>query len=304
MRANIREQAAVLALVSATQHEWHRTAVMIEEVGSALKFLACEWTGFEPFEVEGGKALAHRVKPQDVDKFVDMIGELAASGVKVFTVLDEDYPSNLRAIYNRPPMLFMKGDILEQDVKAVAVVGTRTATADGLRLARELAYQLARRDITVLSGLARGIDTAVHTGALEAGGRTIAVMGTGIRHAVYPPENAPLAERIREHGALVSQFWPDSPPRAMNFPLRNVVMSGMSIGTVVVEASSTSGAKMQARLALEHGKQVFLLKSLVMKQEWAQKYSKRPNAVVVDSSDKIVELVEQLIRPPKQLSLA
>jgi DNA processing protein len=173
-----------------------------------------------------------------------------------------------------------------------------------VRVARDLAFQLARRDITVLSGLARGIDTAAHTGALDARGRTIAVMGTGILHSIYPPENAPLADRIRDHGALVSQFWPDSPPRSMNFPLRNVVMSGMSIGTVVVEASSTSGAKMQARLALEHGKKVFLLKSLVMKQEWARKYSARPNAIVVDSAEQIVELVEQLARPPQQLSLA
>jgi DNA processing protein len=128
-------------------------------------------------------------------------------------------------------------------------------------------------------------------------------MGTGI-HRVYPPENKSLADRIEASGALVSQFWPDSPPRPTNFPLRNVVMSGMSIGTVVVEASSTSGAKMQARLALEHGKRVFLPESLVRSQEWAQGYSKRPGAVVVDSAERIIELVEQLVRSPQQLVLS
>jgi DNA processing protein len=221
----------------------------------------------------------------------------------VLTILDPDYPGNLRAIYNRPPMLFVKGDLRPEDERAVAVVGTRKASTEGLRHAHDLAFELARRNITVLSGLARGIDTAAHTATLEAGGRTIAVMGTGIG-SIYPRENTVLAERIlASGGALVSQFFPDAPPRSMNFPLRNVVMSGMSIGTVVVEASSTSGAKMQARLALEHSKKVFLLKSLVMKQEWAQKYSKRAGAFVVDSADKIVELVEQLVRPPKQLSL-
>ena len=303
-RRDTREQAAVLALVRATEREWYKTAVMIEEVGSALRFLSRQWTGFEPFDVASADALAARVAPGDVDKFEDMIWSFARSGVKLVTVLDDQYPGNLRAIYNRPPMLFVKGDILAPDEKAVAVVGTRTATPEGLRTAEQLAFQLARRGITILSGLARGIDTAAHTGALRAKGRTIAVMGTGILHAVYPPENAGLADEIRTHGALVSQFWPDAPPRSSNFPLRNVVTSGMSIGTVVVEASSTSGAKMQARLALEHGKKVFLLKSLVLAQEWARKYARRPNAVVVEAADQIVDLVEDLLRPPQQLSLA
>jgi DNA processing protein len=298
---DVREQATVLALVAATAREWHRTASMIEEVGSGEKFLHRRWTGFESFERADADALASLVTPGDVDKYTAMIETLARRGVKLVTVLDADYPLNLRAVYNLPPFLFIKGSLRDDDQKAVAVVGRRDASAEGRKRARRLAFELARRGITVLSGLARGIDTAAHEGTLEACGRTIAVMGTGINR-VYPAENEQLAERIAETGALVSQFWPDAPPRSSNFPLRNAVMSGMSIGTVVVEAGETSGARMQARLALEHGKRVLLLESLVMKQEWAKQYAKRPGATVVKSADKIVDLVEELVRPPQQLS--
>ncbi len=144
--------------------------------------------------------------------------------------------------------------------------------------------------VTVLSGLARGIDTVAHQACLDAGGRTIAVLGSGIRR-VYPPENAGLAERIAEHGAVVSQFWPDTHPTSYTFPRRNVVTSGMSQGTVVIEASATSGAKMQARLAVEHGKQVFLLHSLVTEREWARKYLKRPRVHEVHDVADILRLL-------------
>jgi DNA processing protein len=299
---DIREQAAVLALVSASKREWHKTASMIEESRSALKMLDSDWSGFESFEVADAQAITERVKPDDIDKYERMIERLASHGVKLVTVLDAGYPSNLRQIYNLPPILFIKGRLLEQDDKSVAVVGTRHPSPHGQKLARDLAFDLASRGITVLSGLAKGIDTAAHEGTLDAGGRTVAVMGTGINR-VYPAENERLAEKIQATGALVSQFWPDAPPRASNFPLRNVVMSGMSIGTVVVEAGETSGARMQARFALEHGKRVFLHESLVMNQPWARRYADRPGAVVVRSADKIVDLVEQLVRPPQQLSL-
>jgi DNA processing protein len=146
--------------------------------------------------------------------------------------------------------------------------------------------------VTVLSGLARGIDTAAHDATLAAGGRTIAVMGTGIR-TVYPAENRDLAERIAETGALVSQFWPDTPPTTYSFPRRNIVMSGMGQGTVVIEASATSGAKMQARYALEHGKQVFLLASLVRHHPWARKYLDRGAIEVADAG----EIVRRLQSP-------
>jgi DNA processing protein len=150
--------------------------------------------------------------------------------------------------------------------------------------------------------LALGIDAAAHEAALDAGGRTVAVLGTGINR-VYPPANRDLAVRILERGAQVSQFWPDAPPTRVTFPMRNVVTSGMALGTVVVEASGTSGARLQARLCLEHGKRLFLLRSLVMHEEWARRYAERPGSTVIDSVDEVVEVVDEFLDPPVQLSL-
>lgn len=215
---------------------------------------------------------------------------MASHNVRLTTVLGDDYPANLRTIFNLPPFLFYRGSLREDDARSVAVVGTRDATAEGLEQARQLATALTEAGVTVLSGLARGIDAAAHQATLDAGGRTIAVMGTGILR-VYPKEHAGLAERIAATGAVVSQFWPDTPPRTDTFPRRNVVTSGLSQGTAVVEASATSGAKMQARLALQHGKRVFLLSSLVRERDWARAYLERGAIEVRDVAD-IVRLLK------------
>lgn len=232
----------------------------------------------------------------------------SAAGLRLVTVLDEDYPLNLRTIFNLPPFLFVIGGLEAEDAFGVAVVGTRTPTAAGVRRARRMAEALARTEVTVLSGLARGIDSAAHEACLDSGGRTIAVLGSGLLR-IYPPENESLASRIARHGAVVSQFWPDAPPAHYNFPRRNVVTSGMSQGTVVIEASATSGAKMQARLALEHGKRVFLLSSLVREHEWAARYSRRGAIVVNDVADVLrhlrpVSVVRGETQQRFQLSLA
>lgn len=163
-------------------------------------------------------------------------------------------------------------------------------TAEGLSRAERMSRLLVDADVTVLSGLALGIDTAAHRACLDAGGRTIAVLGSGIRR-VYPAENEALADQIAEHGAVVSQFWPDTHPASYTFPRRNVVTSGMSQGTVVIEAAATSGAKMQARFAIEHGKQVFLLHSLVTEREWARRYLKRPRVHEVSDVADILQLL-------------
>jgi DNA processing protein len=209
------------------------------------------------------------------------------AGARLVTVMDEGYPANLRLIPNLPPFLFYRGEFREEDARSVAVVGTRDATEPGLDRAKRMSRMLAERGVTVISGLARGIDTAAHRAALEAGGRTIAVFGTGITRC-YPAENRDLAEEITTSGALVSQFWPTRTPGRDTFPRRNVVTSGISQGTVVIEASSTSGAKMQARLAIEHGKKVFLVRSLVTSQPWASDYVRRRGAIEVADVDEVV----------------
>lgn len=210
-------------------------------------------------------------------------------GAQLVTVLDDDYPSNLRLISNLPPFLFLLGCPIEQaDLRSVAVVGTRKPSPAGRSRAGRLARELVKNGVTVVSGLAAGIDTEAHTATLEADGRTIAVIGTGVTR-VYPAENRALMERIEQSGTVVSQFWPSTPPATWTFPRRNVVMSGIAQGTAVIEATSTSGAKMQARLALEHGKRAFLLRTLVTEQPWAQRYVAERGAIEVADVDDIIK---------------
>lgn len=248
-----------------------------------------------------------------LEEHVDRVGEMVSRaaetvGAKLVTVLDRDrYPSNLRVIPSPPPFLFYRGELARDDARSVAVVGTREASEEGHKRARKLAEKLTAGGVTVISGLAKGIDTQAHCATLEAGGRTIAVIGTGILRA-YPKENAQLAEQIAERGVLVSQFWPDAPPTRCSFPMRNAVMSGVSQGTAVIEASATSGAKMQARIALEQGKRAFLTSSLVTRETWAQRYLER-GAIEVHSVDDILrwlrtrEQVEQQSSQRDQLDL-
>ena len=165
------------------------------------------------------------------------------------------YPAHLSAL-SAPPTLHVAGTILTDDALAVAIVGSRHATAYGVEVAERLASDLASRGVTIVSGLARGIDTAAHRGALAAGGRTIAVLGSGV-DVVYPPENARLADDIQRRGALVSQFVPGTPPLSWHFPERNRTLAGLALGVVVVEAAERSGALITAGLAAEMGREVF-----------------------------------------------
>jgi DNA processing protein len=171
-------------------------------------------------------------------------------------------------------------------------VGARRASRGGRATAASIAEALARAGYVVVSGLAAGIDTAAHEAALAAGGRTVAVIGTGLRHS-YPPENAALQREIAAVGAVVSQFWPDAPPTRTSFPLRNAVMSGLALGTVVVEASFRSGARVQARLALGHGRPVFLWQAL-LDEPWAREFARRPGVYVVDDAAQVMRTVERL----------
>lgn len=243
------------------------------------------------------------------DRVTAELEAAAGVGAELVTVLDPQYPANLRLIPNLPPFLFCRGELTDDDARSVAVVGTRNATDEGIRRAARMSRLLAEQHVTVVSGLARGIDTAAHRAALAAKGRTIAVLGTGITRC-YPSENQDLAEEITASGALVSQFWPTSPPSRYTFPRRNVVTSGISQGSVVIEAASTSGAKMQARLALEHGKKVFLLRSLVTSQPWARDYVDRRGAIEVADVDEVIahlaapEHVRQATEQHQQLSLS
>jgi DNA processing protein len=210
----------------------------------------------------------------------------------LLSVLDADYPENLRSVHDRPPLIFLAGGLQPNDARSVAVVGARHASPEGLDRAAATAEHLVQHNFTVISGLAAGIDTAAHTAALDAGGRTVAVIGTGLSHA-YPPQNARLQRRIAEHHAVISQFDPQTPPSRQTFPARNATMSGIALATVVVEASYRSGARGQAHRALNHGRPVFLAPGL-LEQHWARDLARRPGVHVAASANAITETVERL----------
>jgi DNA processing protein len=195
-----------------------------------------------------------------LDAEMEKLGEY---GVKVSTFHDPDYPARLKEIYDYPPVLYIRGKLLPQDEWCLAVVGTRRSTVYGRQAAEELTTDLARNKITIVSGLARGIDSIAHRSALEAGGRTIAVAGCGL-DIVYPAENAALARDIINHGALISEFPLGTRPRADNFPRRNRILSGLSLGVLVVEANETSGAMITAHLALEQNREVFAVPGSIL----------------------------------------
>src|SRR3990167_9491581 len=176
--------------------------------------------------------------------------------IRKIIIDDKEYPKNLRNIYNPPKVLYVKGTLLEQDEVAVALVGSRRASMYGLETCEKLAYELAVRGVTVVSGMAKGIDTAAHKGALKAKGRTIAVMGSG-HNVIYPPENKKLYEEVAKTGAVVTEYEDDIEPLPGNFPQRNRIISGLSLGVVVVEAAKNSGALITANLAAEQGRTVF-----------------------------------------------
>jgi DNA processing protein len=176
--------------------------------------------------------------------------------VGVLRSIDLDYPPLLKEIHLPPPVLYLRGRLLPADNLALAIVGTRRATTYGRQVTQQITTELARRRFTIVSGLARGVDTCAHAAALAAGGRTVAVLGSG-PDIIYPPENARLLERIVENGAAITPFAPGTPPEAGNFPARNRLISGLSLGVVVMEAPRQSGALITARFAGEQGRDVF-----------------------------------------------
>lgn len=192
--------------------------------------------------------------------------KIERQGARVLTWDDPAYPPRLLNIYNPPPVLYVKGEILSEDQWAVAVVGTRRATVYGKEAARWIAGDLARNRVTIVSGLARGIDSEAHRAALDAGGRTIAVLGSGI-DIIYPAESRRLAQAVVERGALVSEYAIGTPPEAGNFPPRNRIISGLSLGVVIVEAGERSGALITGDFALEQGREVFAVPGNIFRRK-------------------------------------
>jgi DNA processing protein len=271
------EHAALVALLREGRRSWQVYAELVEETGSALQVLEQELERedvpetFFDLPSSGVRPRARVDVGGALDEAAAELAKWRSEGIEIVTVLDASYPENLRGVHGRPPLLFVAGELAAADVQALSVVGNRVATESGIAAARRIASDLANAGYAVFSGLAAG---------------------TGLRHC-YPPQNIELARRIAHKCALVSQFWPDSPPTRRTFPMRNAVMSGMTLGTVIVEASHSSGTRIQARLALAQGRPVFLHRAL-LSQLWARELASHPGAYPIASAREVVAIIERM----------
>ena len=222
----------------------------------------------------------------------------AKQGVSIVTCEDPLYPRNLLNIYDYPPFLYVKGSLCSEEV-CVAIVGSRLASVYGRYVTEKISRELALKGITVVSGLARGIDAAAHRGALAGKGRTIAVLGCGL-DVVYPPENEELAQAVAAHGALVTEFPFGTPPNAPNFPSRNRIISGLSLGVVVVEAGEKSGSLITARIAAEQGRSVFAVPGAIESagSRGTNRLIKQGAKLIENVEDILEEILPQAAMPP------
>jgi DNA protecting protein DprA len=277
------ERAALVALLRERPNglTWQQIMDEVDARSSALAF----WKQSHPPDL-----LDDGSESPDLTDAARDIAQWQADRLGFMTFLDEDYPAQLRAIRDLPPVLFHHGRLVPDEI-AMSVVGSRNASDRGLSIARSIAAGLVDRGIAVVSGLARGIDTAAHTAALEAGGRVVAVIGTGI-NKYYPAENRLLQDRIAAEGLVLSQFWPDAPPSKSTFPMRNTVMSGYGRATIVVEAGEKSGARIQANRAVAHGRPVVLTDLVVTVNKWAQNLVDKPGVHVADSTADVMRIVD------------
>ncbi|MGZ9224454.1 MAG: DNA-processing protein DprA [Anaerolineales bacterium] len=211
----------------------------------------------------GRKVIERVIQAREEVDLIKLWEKIESQGIKILTWQDESYPGRLKEIDQPPPVLYIRGEYLPDDLFAVAIVGTRRVTAYGRQITEEMSSFLAANGITVISGLARGVDAIAHQSTLKAGGRTIAVLGSGV-DKIYPPEHRGLAEQMMERGAVISDYALGTPPDASNFPPRNRIISGLSLAVVVIEAGETSGALITAEFAAEQGREVFAVPGSIL----------------------------------------
>jgi DNA processing protein len=256
--------------------------------------------------VEGiGKKTANSIKSfKFEDEAKKELDRIEKSKTDVLTIADTEYPSSLKAIFDPPPVLYVKGKIIKNDAIAVGVVGSRSPTVYGKLITEKISKGLAEMGITVVSGMARGIDSIAHKSAINCGGRTIAVLGCGL-NVVYPPENFNLMDEIANNGAVISEFPISAKPDKMNFPQRNRVISGLSLGVVVVEAAEKSGSLITARHAVEQGREVFAVPGSVNspKSQGTNRLIKMGAKLIEDAGDIIEEFspdVRSFLKPAEK----
>lgn len=285
------ECEAVVALLRYTEaaKQWRQTALDMIDAGSAMYVLRERSAGqlFDPTS-----ELLERARKEIV--------AWEATGARVLSFFDVDYPAQLRDVHDSPPIVFVRGTLVKDDV-GICLVGSRAASAEGIQFAVDAAVELARKNITVISGLALGIDTAAHSTALQHNGRTVAVIGTGIEK-YYPAENRQLQQQIEDQGMVLSQFWPEARGSRTTFPMRNATMSAYGKATVVIEAGEKSGARIQARQAIEHGRPLILTQSVVQSTDWGKDLANSAGDVhVVSDVAAMLNIVDRMLDRPQRL---
>jgi DNA processing protein len=282
------EKDAVIALNMVSGVGSSRLKRLLEAFGSASRIFLAPGEALRKAEGIGNKIAGEITgfRFENLKKELDLAEKLK---VKIITIHDKEYPGNLKSIYDPPLCLYVKGELLESDMLSLAVVGSRRASFYGLSCAEKFSYALANLGVTIVSGLARGVDTQTHKGALKARGRTIAVLGSGL-NCIYPCENKKLAEEIALSAAVISEFPLNAKPLAQNFPRRNRVISGLSQGVIVVEAAKNSGALITADFALEQGRDVFAIPGKVdSATSFGTNQLIKQGAKLVDSIEDIIE---------------
>lgn len=280
------ESIALLALLRLRPDgsTWGQIANKVQLEGSATRILESvpdPKTLFEDSSVD----VARRYAAADLAAW-------DAAGLDFIPILSSRYPSRLAGVFDAPPFLFAAGSVEPED-RGMSVVGSRRATPVGEAMARDAVRILADRGLTVVAGLAAGIDTIAHSEALGIGARTVAVIGTGI-NGHYPAQNRRLQDEISRRGLVLSQFYPDAPPTRKSFPMRNATMSGYGIATIVIEAGERSGTRIQARCAAEQGRPVILSKRVATTTEWGAEIARNPWVYVVSSRAQIEDAVDEV----------
>lgn len=282
------EQAALLALLLSKQVRWRDAAERVLDSAGATHVLRDAFGDQDTlFDVDQGPMEVALAEARQ------LLSRCASDGVGVHAFRDDSYPTRLRDVHEMPPLIFTRGTVLAEEQRSIAVVGSRKASEHGLAVAGSIARRLTQENITVVSGLAAGIDTVAHRTALDHGGRTVAVLGTGINR-FHPSENRRLQDEIADKGLLISQFLPDAAPTKKSFPMRNAVMSGYAAATVVVEAGEHSGARIRARMALEHGRPVILPRES-LRNQWVRDYEKRPGVHLVSDIEELMRAVRAIM---------
>ena len=290
MTTPARQVGAILAATEVAPADLRDVSELLEQCGIASLY---EELSPEHRPSSLLRYVRNRMDSMRIDYWVTEIEEILSRRplLQAIPVTDKDYPCNLKDAYDKPPLIWVEGTLAVADNRSLAIVGSRASADSSLAFAYETAREAASDGITVVSGLARGIDGAAHRGAVDGGGRTFAVLGAGIDMEIYPPEHQDLARTVTNSGGLISHFRPGSPPTKSSFVARNAVISGLSRASLIVEGGERSGTRTEAESALRQGRTVLLWAPVMANIRWARQFAAQPGVQMVTVVEEVIAAV-------------